>query len=272
MDNKLINETQITCGNLITKCQCGNDNEYCICLNQIQNNEYTIIFLDIDGVLYYNRDTINLEDYYDKEYLVEQERQDNLEILYDKPAVSLFNNDALFYLNLLIERIEKEPRAKCGIVLSSTWRSKGDVLFLKDLFKEHYFSGFIIDKTVEEYTVGGREDEIKFWLKENTLNKKYNVKNFIILDDVDFNFIQLFPNNFVKTHSQICFDKENYEQCLKILGFGLEHCPYPKEIREPSTVDKTFLEKDIIESSHMSSDDEFKQIQENNMNSTDRTI
>ena len=171
---------------------------------------YIIIFLDIDGVIYSHKG-IDLKDHYDDKFLKDN---DSL-ILYDKVAVKLFDEEALYYLNLLIETI-RYAGYECGIVLSTDWKSKGDIGFLKELFKQHIFSKYIIDKTIDK---DDRWEEINLWLKEN----KYS--NYVVLDDLDMS--DEFPNNFVlcDDYPNKLFKVDEYYKCVNIL-FGNKNEDY----------------------------------------------
>lgn len=179
-----------------------------------------VIFLDIDGVLLdlWKRNTAY-------GYLVQRYNEQNIEpskrdfssAAYDKMRVELFDELALKRLDSLIDAIERRGE-KVGIVISSAWRENLSVDQLKELFK-YKFAEKIIGKTadrikVQDHEISFREyldrgEEIDVWLQQN--KEKWDVSNFIILDDDDDAISELFPDNFVLC-SEGTFSQKNLEQ------------------------------------------------------------
>lgn len=98
-----------------------------------------------------------------------------------KAAVDLFSKPALTVFDDFIRSLENTGK-KVGIVISCKgWGNQGNVLKLKELFAQHNFSKFIIDKTTDIPADHVGEDMgpyIKYWLNNN--REKYAVKDFVI--------------------------------------------------------------------------------------------
>lgn len=180
--------------------------------------EVIIIFLDIDGVIFYNPMNGMVQNRV-KERLLSQgiklERHSYSSRECDKAAVDLFNKSALDYLNKLIDIIITKTEKPVGIVLSSAWRERRTVGFLKELFRQHEFSKYLIDKTPEGFDSGSRGKQISKWLSDNQL--LYNVVNFIVLDDCDNELSSYFPKQFVQCEHQALFGADEYEKALSIV-------------------------------------------------------
>jgi hypothetical protein len=177
--------------------------------NSLVKRTLTIIFLDIDGVLlsYQKAEDGSIlkrakEISIERQYQAHPSNNPALSDL-DHAAVDLFDEQALQNLDKLIQDIEKAGDT-VGIVLSSNWRKKGDISFLKSLFGKHNFAKHIIDKTMDETThdleefdhiLGKRQLEINYWLDNTRL--KNRIKNHIILDDIDFELSKKFGSKFI---------------------------------------------------------------------------
>ena len=187
-----------------------------------------IIFLDIDGVVFEGYDSIHdLPDYevFLKHYLQEQSvysayvYEGVLNSYADfKAQTHFFNKDALSNLAKLIGKI-KQQGFEVGIVLSSVWREFFDTETIKKLFCLLDFSKYIIDKIYDKAqfnTPEGYESEfergelIELWLQQHP-----EVSRFIILDDIDFGFRELFPGNFV--HCKNLFAENELEYSLALI-------------------------------------------------------
>jgi len=117
---------------------------------------------------------------------------------------------------------------KAKIVISSTWRYRGDQ-FLIDLWKNRGLPGEIIGRTIgyfnpEYYELFGekevvRGEEIKHWLENNS-----NIESYVILDD-DSDMLPEQKYNFVQTSNNI-----NHNDCADI-GYGLTKICAEKAIR-----------------------------------------
>lgn len=177
-----------------------------------------IIFLDINGVLLKQTDrdafggiSRRLEQRYISQG-IPIEQFDFSSKACDAEAVNLFDKSSLENLNSLIEIMEKSGEI-VGIVISSSWKQNRSVDDLKKLFLQYFFSKKIIDKTADGLH-DTRGEEIAAWLHEN--REKFNVSNFIILDDVDENLSKLFNKNFIKCNTN--FDQKNLQQAIEALA------------------------------------------------------
>jgi len=160
----------------------------------IKMDETYIVFLDIDGVLF---DPLN----FNINYHTQQVRYIDL--------VRHFDSVALSNLHYLIDTIENKTNKKVHIVLSSAWRMLGDFNQILKLFEQHNFSNYLIDKTpyIGDYD---RDIEIHAWLEKHKNN--YNIINYIILDDNDFNLSTRFGKRFI--HCTKLFDGKAFENAL----------------------------------------------------------
>lgn len=93
----------------------------------------------------------------------------------DIAAFTIFNKIALDNLNHILDYY---PDMK--IVLCTAWRTKGDVSFLRELFRENYFSGRILDKIDNKINKGSG---VTKWLSEHP-----DVIKYVILDDYEYDF------------------------------------------------------------------------------------
>jgi hypothetical protein len=157
-----------------------------------------IVFLDVDGVLFSPWK-------FDVNYILLSEFN------YGK-LIPHFDKGALHNLHSLIDRIEDRTNEQVMIVLSSGWRILGEVHELKELFKIHRFSEYMIDKTPHINDVD-RGLEIHTWIEQN--KHKYNILNFVILDDNDFNLRCRFGKKFIECDPAKLFD-------IKAFGIALE--------------------------------------------------
>lgn len=166
-----------------------------------------IIFLDVDGVLFSPwHHKINYCD----------------DVVYND-LVPHFDDVALDNLNMLMDNVTIKTGMPVRIVLSSAWRNLGILDTLKQMFQMHKFSEYIIDKT--PFLENNRDIEIKTWLEIN--KQKYNILNYIVLDDNDFNLTNTFGKKFIHCDSTKLFDNDRYELALKIML----HYPLKEDIR-----------------------------------------
>lgn len=186
-----------------------------------------IIFLDIDGVLLHTKYKDRIPYYLKQRYSelqIEKTKQDFSGKACDKAAVECFDKSALANLNRLIFFAENEGE-DVGIVISSNWRLYRSVEQLKDLFKEHEFSAYILDKTVDSVRLYnfeiktlpyllGRGEEIETWLRQN--GARLGVSNYLILDDIDRGIAELHPKNYVRCDNGV-FDIIDLGKALSLI-------------------------------------------------------
>lgn len=164
-----------------------------------------IIFLDIDGVI--NRCTVQQEDISHNVANRKAKTQEEYSKYCDLATVEMFDQPSLCNLDRLIAQGAK-------VVLSSSWKTRGDISYLQELFAYHNFSRHLIDKTTStSFGKHTRDLQIKTWLDQHP------VDTFVILDDQDEGFTSMFPHNFVQTTRYDLFNEEAYSQASKIL-FG----------------------------------------------------
>lgn len=171
-----------------------------------------LLFLDIDGVLL----SLNITNAIFQEFLnyIKTGDVENLK----RVGVNQFDKQALERLHTLISHIEQTGR-QCGIVMSSSWRSKLSVEQLKQLFSPHRFAQYIIDKT--PYKEGlklswrqgqvcpfkfSRGESIDVWLREN--GKKYNTQQFLVIDDTDDGISSLYGQQFLHCQDGVFSDAD----------------------------------------------------------------
>lgn len=199
-----------------------------------------IIFLDIDGVMISLKKSSSVQE---PGYLVKRDAERkivrNRELWwgytsqdFDEARVDLFDELALSKLNELISHIEARGEI-AGIVISSTWRYSVAVEQLKKLLQKHDFSRKIIDKTADDIYLNdstiefsehlSRAEEIEVWLQQNRV--RFNISNFLILDDCDDKLSELFPHNFVQCKDGTFNQRNLNEAYLKLNQQQLIPCP-----------------------------------------------
>lgn len=177
-----------------------------------------IIFLDIDGVLFDNPMDGSVHRRVDERLnriRVEGEIPEPYpDIECDRAAVDLFDPTSLHYLHKLISDINEQTQEEVGIVLSSAWRERRSLKELRDLFEQHAFSKYLIDKTPK---LSGqlRGKEIAQWLKEHKAH--YDVSAFVILDDWDSGLSANFPEAFVEFNPSKLFTAQEHRKALDIV-------------------------------------------------------
>ncbi len=176
----------------------------------------SIIFLDIDGVL------MDWGPYHQLRSRIGQKafelygRTNYTDLQWKTAGSYCFSESAVENLVQLIELVNKETEV--AIVLTSSWRLECSVEEIKHpMFASRSFSKFIIDKTADDdqfrkkrgeeelspvammkygFSLQNRGAQIEYWLRENQL--KYNIKSFVIIDDVDDGISSRFAKNFVQ--------------------------------------------------------------------------
>lgn len=98
----------------------------------------------------------------------------------DEMAVKSFDESSVSRLDTLISQIQERSHVPI-IVLSSGWRTKGDIQHLVSLFKQWNFSRYLVDKIDDE---SGKVEGILKWLDVNRESR--DVRASIVLDDDDF--------------------------------------------------------------------------------------
>lgn len=176
------------------------------------------IFLDIDGVLLptkwpddlYNKVRTATKLLFGADKVFPGDRNateaNSLTKLQAKVALSHFLHvRAVYFLNSLIQNLLNND-VDVKVVISSAWRTGASVEVLKEeLFKPHFFSQFIVDKTPDDSFEDLKNNltkndfrgyQINYWLK--TSGEKYKINEFIIFDDCDLKISSLFKNQFVR--------------------------------------------------------------------------
>lgn len=166
------------------------------------DKQLIIIFLDIEGVLFkeygYKAIHMHCADFYLKKGLTLPNSFSRLD--YDEALMDLFDEEAVKNLQSLIKKIEEngdEPR----IVLSNNWRKTDDIRYLKWLFSPFLSPIYLLDKTSNDtyeskkIILENQGTEISVWL--NKSNHKYNIKDYLILNENDYNFTLMFGDRFI---------------------------------------------------------------------------
>ena len=115
---------------------------------------------------------------------------------------------AIENLDKLLLNLKEEVK----IVFNSSWNWRGNVDFFKDLFKDYYFSNFIIDKAHHEESKPRNTDHITSWLKKN------NVTEYVIIDGYNYFINKNHNDNFVHNNNCLLSDI-HVEKAIKILNF-----------------------------------------------------
>lgn len=159
-------------------------------------NKMFILFTDIDGVFLHVKNEEIVGSYLKKRYISKIEPSEG-------ETVELFDKTAIENLSRLISMIE-EKGVTVGLVISSNWRKfVKTTAFLRDeILKEYAIFKKIIDRTAHTILIDEgpverlkRGEEIDVWLQENRV--KFNISNFLILDDNDDGISELFGVNFI---------------------------------------------------------------------------
>jgi len=127
-----------------------------------------ILFLDIDGVIFSNPMDGSVHNVATKLFPGSDRPTNHM---CDVAAVTLFNQTAIDNLNSILNSCPDVM-----IVLCTSWRTKGNVEFLKQLFSYHAYSERIIDKIQDK---GNKSAGISKWLSDNPTDR------YVILEDDD---------------------------------------------------------------------------------------
>lgn len=174
-------------------------------------SSYSVIFLDIDGVLFDDPSRHPIQKQAIKLFSPGINYSNFMSIHYDTAATYFFKPAAVANLNHLIQKTNAK------VVLSSNWRENRTQSQLKELFAKHSFSNVIIDKTPDEVievsTFTGRAKEINAWLLNHP-----EITSFVILDDYDKGLSVGYPNNFVLVDWRSLLTMEDVEKAIKIVN------------------------------------------------------
>jgi hypothetical protein len=179
-----------------------------------------VIFLDLDGVLFSDRERERANrnplpeafQYADeqKKYLVLNTNaysNNYWSIVY----AHHFSKEAIAQLMQFIRRIEIVALPQ--IVISSKWRIDRSPEQLRTIyFKMHPFAPFIIDKTPDKIpnTVSSRRaEEIQYWIDHSS-----NIEHYVIFDDEDDGLGKKFGQKFIPIDSRKLLSKDNTEKAL----------------------------------------------------------
>lgn len=127
----------------------------------------------------------------------------------DRFSIKLINNRPFELLKKIID----ETGAK--IILSSSWRrgyKHGTCDLLKQRLAEY-------DLSIEDITPinnNRRGEQIQEWLR--THNYDENVDTFAILDDEEFDFLAIYPEQLVKTDAMIGLQEHQVWKCIDRLN------------------------------------------------------
>lgn len=170
-------------------------------------NLVNILFLDVDEVLNCNLNRASDKQHKNVTFLGEN--------THDRFHPQLVEN-----VNKLIKRYDLK------IVLTSTWRKHFDIITLRDIFKNQLgIESEVLDYTTKKYLDSDYKDrlewegeaarprdrglQISHWLIE----RKYNVKNYIVLDDsIDASYGH--EEKYHRTFGTRGFDNQSYEECI----------------------------------------------------------
>ena len=156
-----------------------------------------IIFLDIDGVINTNIKQQELTD--DDIYHLYKDDLIYNQFHINGPRLALtkiYNYWRIESIKVL-QQICKNSNVK--IVITSYWRMKymyEEMRFFFDIFD---LGKYIIGFTSEHYDLRG--EEIRHYLIKHP-----NIKNFVIIDDMDAGISRIYPNNFVKIEGFLSMD------------------------------------------------------------------
>eukprot|EP01124_Arcella_intermedia_P022417 TRINITY_DN3323_c0_g1_i1.p1 TRINITY_DN3323_c0_g1~~TRINITY_DN3323_c0_g1_i1.p1 ORF type:complete len:236 (+),score=67.71 TRINITY_DN3323_c0_g1_i1:31-738(+) len=195
----------------------------------------SLVFLDIDGVIYTPRHDGSIQKRVKERFKGKEDQLilDGYSIPSrecDKAAVDFFDEVAVKHLDLLISEMKELTRQDVGIVISSCWRIGYSVDELRELFGQHRFGESVIGMTPQ---LMGRSNEISSWI---TTECACNLSSYLILDDIDWGFSKLFPQQFVQCDT--LFNEKIYHKALSLLKAQLE-C----EERSPAQIKREEIRK-----------------------------
>jgi hypothetical protein len=178
----------------------------------------SVVFLDIDGVLYNNRND-NSADAIARNFF-----PDVIDGQYSNDQMSLahtylFRQGPVANLEFLVMSVDN-----FGIVLSSQWRVNRTVPQLRQLFAKHTFAPFIIGKTpdrsdieyqnsLEYHQETGRASEISYFLKQHPW-----ITKFAVYDDYDEYLSETFGDKFILVDRSKLLTQAEVNKALKIFG------------------------------------------------------
>jgi hypothetical protein len=167
-------------------------------------NTFKILFLDIDGVL--NNEKLFL----DIRRRCHDARESGKPLPPKREVCWPFGHlqsKLIARLNILVEQ------TGCKIVLSSSWRA---VCKYKVLAKWLKSKGFKYPEAFIGSTGRGnnRGEEVADWLANNA----FDVSNYVILDDCDFDLVELHPNNTVRTDMKFGLTDADVTKAVEILN------------------------------------------------------
>ncbi len=168
-----------------------------------------VVFLDIDGVLqppnFSNRFKHDLDQL--RKDLAEKNPLFHTADKWDIGAVYYdWKKEAVENLKILLEK------HNALIVISSSWRTYSALPILRLLFSIHDLDKYVYDKTLEVY-LSSRSGDIYHYLQTHP-----EIEQFVIIDDVSYNYDTIFPENHVLTNNFYYFDEASFEEADKILS------------------------------------------------------
>lgn len=180
------------------------------------NEKKNIIFLDWDGVMVTGRNAQSCRSAY------EAGRDKISEILGEHAAhlepsmigsVLMFSPVAVEHLKTLVRTFNAKIVLSNGSRYNDRERSRREIGLI---FKLWDLDQHIIDSA--PWLSNDKPREILAWLEENAAI----VNNFVILDDVDFEFRELFPDHFVKINGNRLLEEADLEKAKSI--FRIKQC------------------------------------------------
>lgn len=182
----------------------------------------SVVFLDIDGVLYNNRQNDDVDKVVERLY--PNRGEDKLShTQMSRAHTHLFSKEAVANLESLIQKVEN-----VAIVIASSWVSGSQSLeTVRQVFALHSFSRAIIDKVPtaddREFAAFRKKSENKD-LDERTAQISYlllknpTFANFVILDDYDHRgFKEKFGNRFIQVDGKKLLSTIDVEQAIAVL-------------------------------------------------------
>lgn len=186
-----------------------------------------VIFLGIEGVLFNYPVDGSIQNLMKAHRLEQQDNRSGVFSYeeYGLAAVKFFNPTAVESLATLIQVIE-EAGKKVGIVISSDFRKRRDIVQLQALFRPYFFSKFIIGKTQNSQKEESRIGEIQEWLDDHS----EHYENFIILDHRQ-NLSQYFGQRLIHCHVPALLTMTQVHTALKVLQIPVPMPETPKETK-----------------------------------------
>lgn len=167
-----------------------------------------LLVCDIDGVFYSPPNTTRKQD------LVSNKAKELFpgvgtltSKMCDIAATHFFSKEALTYLDLLIQEIQKTREVQ--ILVSSAWGLNVEVEELQETLKLRSFSKYIVDKIRDRG--GSRGDKIQAWLEAHPA-----ILDYLIFDDIDDD-LSKFKHRFIKVDSTQLFNQKILEKALEVL-------------------------------------------------------